>query len=180
MRNVNVVTLLTWLLPLGLVAGCAVPGVAPAPPGGAVGQASGLPVAPPWPRPFNQRELVLAAGLSADSEKMLDYHIHTQLDVFYEGRPVEVPADVGIGPGFISPLHTHDTTGKLHVEAAKAMRITLGQFFTQWGVPLVGAKVYENGILVTDGMDLELLDRRRVVVVYGKPPAVIPADPPNW
>ncbi|MCU1449172.1 MAG: hypothetical protein JWP02_1342 [Acidimicrobiales bacterium] len=34
----------------------------------------------------------------------------------------------------ISPLHTHDESGVLHVENDKERQITLGQLFTEWGV----------------------------------------------
>ena len=34
----------------------------------------------------------------------------------------------------VSPLHTHDESGVLHVENDAERRITLGQFFTEWGV----------------------------------------------
>jgi hypothetical protein len=52
------------------------------------------------------------------------------------GRRVVVPAGIGIGPDFISPLHTHDTTGVIHVESPDVRTFTLGAFFGVWGVRL--------------------------------------------
>ena len=46
-------------------------------------------------------------------------HIHQHLDIFVDGKPVEVPGDLGIGDGFISDLHTHASypPGIIHVES---------------------------------------------------------------
>lgn len=65
-------------------------------------------------------------------------HIHTQLDVTVNGKSFEVPAGIGIdeASGHIAALHTHDTTGLMHVESAKANdSYTLDQFLTVWGMP---------------------------------------------
>src|SRR5256885_11858256 len=41
------------------------------------------------------------------------------LELYVDGRHVTVPALIGIGPGgaFFASLHTHDTTGILHVRS---------------------------------------------------------------
>jgi hypothetical protein len=72
-------------------------------------------------------------------------HIHQHLDVFDNGRRVTVPAGIGIGDTFISPLHTHDTSGVMHVESPTIRPFTLAEFFGVWGVPLAHAKVYVDG-----------------------------------
>jgi hypothetical protein len=89
-------------------------------------------------------------------------HDHVHLDVIVNGRPIAVPAGVGIaepvdtgpcpplgrkngdcatGRGFFgrvanSPLHTHSASGIIHVEADQPVVYTLGQFFDEWGVRL--------------------------------------------
>src|SRR5205823_14298698 len=47
---------------------------------------------------------------------------------------VTIPANMGISsaPKFISPLHTHDATGVVHVESPTIETFTLGQFFDVW------------------------------------------------
>ncbi|MGW5865403.1 hypothetical protein ACWFRJ_24860 [Streptomyces sp. NPDC055239] len=91
-----------------------------------------------WPAPKDVPERVRAAGLQMLDNEAMDMHIHTTLKVFSGGRPVTVPADIGIdrsGPKpRYSPLHTHDTTGTLHVESERWRDFTLGQFMTEWGV----------------------------------------------
>ena len=115
----------------------------------------------PWPAPPDPLDRAVAAGLQPETHEFLSYHVHAHLDVFLNGKPVTVPAGIGIniddpavhsaktglGPSYgsidpacahpcISPLHTHDTTGVLHTESAVAHPNTLGQFFTEWGVAL--------------------------------------------
>ena len=115
----------------------------------------------PWPAPSDPLDRAVAAGLEPETQEFLDYHVHSHLDVFVNGSPVEVPAGIGIniadpavhtgpsdlGPTYggidppceqpcISPLHTHDATGTLHTESAADQPNTLGQFFTEWGVTL--------------------------------------------
>ena len=65
-------------------------------------------------------------------------HIHTELHVIVNGKSLEVPALIGIdeASGHIAALHTHDTTGLIHVESPKENdSYTLRQFLTVWGMP---------------------------------------------
>jgi hypothetical protein len=88
----------------------------------------------------------------------LDVHYHAHLDVVIDGTRVEVPAGLGINAGpngelpehgekGIAPLHTHDTSGVIHIEAPRPMAFTLAQVFTLWGVPLQEGQVgdYHDG-----------------------------------
>lgn len=116
----------------------------------------------PWSAPENPMALTCKAGLIPEKAEFLQYHVHAHLDVFVEGRPVLVPAGIGIdldnpdtiadksadglviGAGLkqecskpcISPLHTHDVSGLLHTETKTPSPNKLGQFFTQWAVRL--------------------------------------------
>jgi hypothetical protein len=63
-------------------------------------------------------------------------HIHPALRITVDGNPEEIPADIGITPVCMSELHTHDTTGTIHVESVSTGRIDnfhLGDFFSVWG-----------------------------------------------
>lgn len=101
----------------------------------------------PWNRPPDQQAQVTKAGLSLTSQETLTVHYHVHLDVFVDGAAVAVPAGLGINVGpdgkapphgspGIAPLHTHDQSGVLHIEAPKQAVFTLGQVFTEWGVAL--------------------------------------------
>ncbi|MCQ4083426.1 hypothetical protein NGB36_23170 [Streptomyces sp. RB6PN25] len=65
-------------------------------------------------------------------------HIHAHLDVLVDGNPVTVPAYIGIDDKAqqISPLHTHDPSGVIHIESPVKATFTLGQFMTEWNVAL--------------------------------------------
>jgi hypothetical protein len=91
----------------------------------------------PWPRNIaGLRARLNALGLPALSQEGTALHIHQHLDVYVDGRRVIVPAGIGIdeSQGFISPLHTHDVTGVIHVESPDVRTFTLGQFFAVWGL----------------------------------------------
>jgi len=82
-------------------------------------------------------------------------HIHPTLNIIIEGSRVTVPQNIGIDsslwkdhsidtygmkmpnmssmPG-MAPLHTHDTSGTIHVESTVIRDYTLGEFFDVWGV----------------------------------------------
>jgi hypothetical protein len=94
---------------------------------------------PPWPaNTAKLQQRLRAMGLEPLTAEGQVVHIHQHLDVFVDGKPVEVPGDLGIGQGFISDLHTHASypPGIIHVESPTQQRFTLGQFFAVWGVPL--------------------------------------------
>lgn len=73
--------------------------------------------------------------LTAEGEVV---HIHALLIVYVDGQRQTVPADIGIDAvqQRISALHTHDTTGVVHIESPVDATFTLGQLFTEWDVKL--------------------------------------------
>ena len=110
-------------------------------------------------------------------------HIHQHLDIFVRGRKETVPANIGIDPsgGFISPLHTHDTTGVLHVESPTVESFSLGQFFAVVGRAAVrdaagraGHRRRDRAARVGDGQPVNanptriVLDsHQEIVLAYG-------------
>jgi hypothetical protein len=91
-----------------------------------------------WPRPTDTGAAISAAGLPAFPAEALTVHYHAHLDVIIDGQPVTVPPYIGIDivNSRISPLHTHDSSGIIHIESPQQTTYTLGQFFTQWAVRL--------------------------------------------
>src|SRR5918911_4626688 len=73
-------------------------------------------------------------GISCQSE-MLNYHIHAHLTLYKDGKPVPLPANVGIpysqaigGQHYcLYWLHTHDASGVIHIESPTPRLYTLGQ-----------------------------------------------------
>lgn len=170
-----------------------------------------------WAPPSNPLELTVSAGLQPEKKETLHFHVHAHLDVFIDGQAVLVPAGIGINvadPGVkhgvwngdpayggiagcsqpcISPLHTHDESGVLHTESANSTPNRLGEFFTEWGVPLSAACVGQYCAPATpvtvyvDGQrysgnpaDISLTNRREIAVVIGTAPKQIPSSFPSW
>jgi hypothetical protein len=128
--------------------------------------------------------------------------------VIVDGVNVAVPGGVGIAEpvltpsgdlesaiGAISPLHTHQADGILHVEADSSPLVqTLGQFFDEWQVRLTTSclgsycngsgstlRVYLDGALASgDPASIVLSPGREIAVVYGPPgvPATVPSSYP--
>lgn len=139
---------------------------------------------PPWiAETSNLLARLKAIDLPALFEEGNALHIHQHLDIFVNDKPVTVPADIGINydARFISPLHTHDRTGIIHVESDVVRDFTLGQFFDVWGVRFtkdcIGGycakgsdklRVFSNGKPVSgDPRDLVLTSHQEIAVVYG-------------
>ena len=74
------------------------------------------------------------AGLSPLPAEGTNLHIHQHLDLIINGTNYTVPALLGISPSFFSPIHTHDTSGILHVESPEIKDFKLAQLFDEWGV----------------------------------------------
>jgi hypothetical protein len=139
---------------------------------------------PPWKPNYKQLpQRVEAMGLPGFNETT--FHIHAWLHIYDDGKPVQVPANIGIDPitQFLSPLHTHDTSGIIHMEADQEYDFTLGQFIDVWGVKFaddqIGSlkskgsdqqlQVYVNGQLLKDPVNVVMREHDNIVIGYGKP-----------
>ncbi len=102
-----------------------------------------------WAAPTDVESGVTAAGLQMLTAEGTALHIHQHLSVTVDGSPVVVPAELGIDVSQqrISPIHTHDESGIIHVESPTVRTFTLGQVFDEWqqklGPGQVGA--YRDG-----------------------------------
>ena len=151
---------------------------------------------PPWPKNTDRlQQRLRAIGLQPLTAEGQVLHTHQHLDIFVDGKPVEVPGDLGIGDRFISDLHTHASypAGIIHVESPTTQRFSLGQFFAVWGVPLsatgIGGlresgakqlKAWVNGKPVAaDPTRIVLDERQQITIAYGTPaqePKPVPAS----
>ena len=117
-------------------------------------------------------------------------HFHPLLKVYVNGRQIPVPANIGIDPTQdamqMAGLHTHDTSGTIHVEGVPGAR--LSQFLGIWGVPLSASqlgpyrasggnavRMWVDGKPSTAFGQLRLADRQRIVVSFGPKNAPPPA-----
>lgn len=122
------------------------------------------------------------------------YHIHPFVHITIDGEAALIPTNVGIDPSLwrdhsldgygmmasMSPLHTHDTTGKIHVESRVTRDYTLGDFFRVWGESFDGQQVLGHAAtgdhavwMVVDGSEvppsstLVLRDGMQIGIVCG-------------
>lgn len=74
-------------------------------------------------------------GISCDPGEGQRIHIHQHLAIFDHGKPVSIPAYIGIPQTTrcIYWLHTHTPDGIIHIEAPVDRSFTLGDFFAVWG-----------------------------------------------
>ncbi len=136
-----------------------------------------------------------------DTNKEIVMHIHPRLNVTLDSRPLIIQAGIGINTTLwndhsldqygmqpmkmtmkdmsmmmqgMAPLHTHDTSGIIHVESNVIRNYTLGQFLQNWGLNLDGKEVtltvdgntmkdYKNHILTDkERMFLDIEDQKNV------------------
>jgi hypothetical protein len=94
----------------GMIAGCGGPSATPSP-----SAASKVPCGP---------------------SEVFTRHDHVHPTILIRGQIKSVPGFVGITATSICWLHTHDTSGIIHIEAGDNRTLTLGDFFSVWGQPL--------------------------------------------
>ena len=151
---------------------------------------------PPWPP--NNKTLtprLKPLGLNPLGEEGQVLHIHQHLDIYNDGKHVNIPNFIGIHfkgqqADYLTELHTHANNGVIHLESPKAQTYSLGQFFGAWGVnlsrncvgglcttPAKPVKFYVNGEeFLGDPVRLVLQEHDEIAIVYGKPPSHIPSS----
>src|SRR5919201_3964906 len=91
-------------------------------------------------------------GIQCQSSEQLAYHIHSHLAIYAGGNQRPVSEGIGIaqpqqvqqtqhgpfvaGGSCLYWLHTHDSSGIIHVESPQQRTYTLGDFFDIWGQTL--------------------------------------------
>jgi len=133
---------------------------------------------------------LIVDGVRCDPTEFVDYHIHAHLDIFIDGQPDAIPAGIGIKPNeCLFWLHTHNTSGIIHIEAPANKDFTLGQFFSVWGQTFSNSQifdkittdketlhVYVNGTKVNgDLRNIKIKAHDEIVIVYGTSPTTIPS-----
>ena len=108
--------------------------------------------------------LSFTPGVPSPGNKMV-LHNHAILSVTYDGQPLAVPQHIGMvdvgkaedpllfgdhsldkyGMEGMSPLHTHDANGTIHVEANTDRDFKLGEFMDIWK----GLKIKDKTVLAT-------------------------------
>ncbi|HIH59199.1 MAG TPA: hypothetical protein HA360_00270 [Nanoarchaeota archaeon] len=106
-------------------------------------------------------------------------HIHQSLQIEINGETILIPANIGLEGVVMRPIHTHDASGKIHVEGPCPRDFTLGEFFDVWQEEftetcIIGncedethtLTLYVNGIENTEYRNLVLRDDQKIEIVY--------------
>jgi hypothetical protein len=160
--------------------------------GSSSGSEAGLLATPaPW-APQYSGLLQRVSGNHFPPQSDTGYHVHAVLRIYVEGKQVPVPSQIGIDQQdeYLAPLHTHDASGIIHMEATEPYPFTLSQFFTVWGVKFndsqLGAykvgggnvlALYANGEKVADPAKYVIKPHDRVVLDYGNPKSFVKEFP---
>ncbi len=139
-------------------------------------------------------------GSPAPQAPPIIMHIHPTLTIAIDGLRVTIPQNVGIDPPLwkyhdldsygmkmpnmasmtgMAPLHTHDSSGVIHVESTQIRDYTLGEFFDVWGVTFSDScimdkcndgthtvKMFVNDNPSTEFRNHILKDREQIVIRY--------------
>ncbi len=130
---------------------------------------------PPPPLPPN----VSVLDVNISEGVPLKLHIHPQLSIEIEGVNQTIPAGIGISENGLRVIHTHDDSGRIHVESPWPMRFYLKDFFYVWGKRFDSRcifdycsdgnhtlAVYVNGTRSGLYGDLPLEDGEQIRIVY--------------
>lgn len=128
-------------------------------------------------------------GISCDTVEHTQVRLHTHLYILDNGKHITIPAEIGIenNARCLYWIHTHDTTGVIHVEAPVQRKFTLGKFLDIWKLypkEIFGkqVKVYVNSQLYNGNLrSLPLKNQENIVIEIGpkyvSPPSYhIPAN----
>lgn len=128
-----------------------------------------------------------------DTNKKIVMHIHPRLNVTLDEESLLIPSGIGINTTLwndhsldqygmqpmkmtgkdmsmimqgMSPLHTHDSSGVIHVESNEFRNYTLGQFLQNWGIDHDDKDVNlsVNGNNVKDFKNHILADKEQMIL----------------
>ena len=118
-------------------------------------------------------------ALSCTTDMATQFHIHPNLQIVINGTREEIPANIGITLSCMHPLHTHDATGKIHVESPQQRDFTLADFFAVWGKQFSKDQILDSRadasheiVMTVDGEpsqeyeNLVLKDNQQILIVY--------------
>lgn len=70
--------------------------------------------------------------INIGNHKNLKLHIHSELKIIIDGEKKLIPANIGASEGILRPVHTHDSSGEIHMEGSCERGFTIEDFFTIW------------------------------------------------
>ena len=95
-----------------------------------------------------------------DGHSNLEMHIHPWLKLTVRGSDIPIPSSMGIDtsvcPNAMHVLHTHDDTGKLHIETYEPITVNLSLFFAVWNISELGDTSFDPLFLDMDNVTITI------------------------
>ena len=127
----------------------------------------------------NTTPLDTARSACIQHSDRLSMHIHPLLTIYIDNEQVAIPENIGVSLTCMKALHTHDKTGKIHIEYPTKHEFTLGDFFANWGQAFTRGqfldKIVDDNHIITitvDGQEstenenLILKDEQIIIIRY--------------
>ncbi len=137
--------------------------------------------------------------VACDQQEHNDFHVHAHMTIYINGKQVTMPANTGIAvdqsAGSVTCyywLHTHDTSGVIHIEAPGQNDFALGNFLDVWGQQFSqlgypsqlgltsGWTAYVNGQLYKGDFRSIPLQAHTLITLAYNSPNVKPDTTYNW
>jgi len=145
-----------------------------------------------WPSPLTNGDPIGRFSCVINPPQPLAFYAH--LSILVNNEPQKIPLYLGASrqppTHCFYAIHTHDSTGRIHVTPAAPGTFTLGELFQIWGQPLTNTNVAgitglpieifvtDNGTSVkvedTDWSSIELRSHREITIALGTPLEEIP------
>jgi hypothetical protein len=90
-----------------------------------------------------------------------NYHVHSKLEIWQDSEKIPIPANIGISGDCIHPLHTHDSTGIIHIDYPRKIQVTLGDFFDTMGIVFSDSQL--GSLKKFDGFSFEVYVNDKLV-----------------
>jgi hypothetical protein len=123
-------------------------------------------------------------GIPCQNSEQLNYHVHAHLTIYVNGQNFPLPTNLGIASdqSCFYWLHTHDSSGVIHIEAPSERTFTLNTFFQEWSARFpqmtypteldstAGWVVYVDGKSYTgDFHSITLVAHKLITLAYNSP-----------
>lgn len=109
----------------------------------------------------------------ANGHQSIESHIHPELSIVVDGEDERIPADIGINHLCMSEIHTHDSSGRVHVETFDSERLvgmTLADFFTVWDRDVeregYDLEIIQDGEVKDSVSDVPMIDNSVIELNY--------------
>jgi hypothetical protein len=146
-----------------------------------------------WPSPQTDGSPIGPFTCVVNTPDAFEFDVH--LSILVNNEPQRIPTYLGAstlaaGGHCFYTIHSHESSGRIHVTPDAAGTFTLGQLFQIWNQPLTNTNlagitglpieifVTDNGVVTkveeADWTNIELRNRREITIGVGTPVAEIP------